>query len=244
MIIAVPFSCTGPHAVAIRGLVFCPDGKSGFLLSRLRACGHDPRDDFIKERGGSRDWVQEQFSNVNTSHSSIESTPLVSERYFAFARVDDMYIRENCVAVGFDAFVGPGDFALPVDSGYVRSSSRAIHGFVHVTHCPMLNHIASEGKPGTVSGHAALCFVKKADDLIRGDWTVRNDGIFQVVPKDTVSAVMSLQTPAVHRGKGHISLSPHPAIRDEENPHQRGFVFRAGLIVHLPKINDERVVGL
>jgi hypothetical protein len=242
VIIAVPFSCIDCQGVAVRGIVFCPDGKSGFLLSGLRAGGYEPIADDLQESGGSRAWVKEHFAVLNTSASSLQSRPLLLERYFAFARVEDMYVREQCVAVGFDVFVGPGDFALPLDKGYARSSSRAVHGFAHVTHHPTLNHIASEGRRYSVSGHAALCYVKKADDLVRDDWTVRDDGAFQVVPRNKVSAVMLLQPPG-HRAKGHMSLSPHSAVR-EASPLQRGFAFRAGLVIELPKIQNQQVIGV
>jgi len=246
MIIAVAFSCVSTQGISVRGVVFCPEGKCSFILSRLSACGYQPfNSGSVKERGTGSRWVKEQFHFVDTSATGIKFTPFGLKRYFAFARVEDMLIEGNRLAVGFDVFVGPGDLALPGNDHYKPySSSRAIHGFAHVTHHPALNHVITEGAGNPMTGQAALCFVKKADDLLGNNWAVRDEGLFQVIPENEVGAVMLIQAPA-HGRKGRVCLDPNSIVRNEVgNTFQRGFIFRAGLVVQLPKICDERVVGL
>ena len=73
---------------------------------------------------------------------------------------------------------------------------------------------------------------------------VRDEGLFEVIPENEVGAVMLIQAPA-HGRKGRVCLDPNPIVRNEVgNTFQRGFIFRAGLVVQLPEVCDERVVGL
>src|SRR4051812_25071282 len=123
MIVAVAFSCVGAQGKSVRGVVFCPEGKSSFLMSRLSARGYQPFNSGTVKEGGAGNWVTELFHFADTSVRRIEFTPFGLKRYFAFARVEDMFIEGNRIAVGFDVFVGPGELALPSNDQYKPKSS-------------------------------------------------------------------------------------------------------------------------
>src|SRR5690349_2685890 len=103
MVVAVAFSCIRPEGVSVRGIVFCPESQSGLLRSRLSTGENEPfyRRAFEK-RGTGRDWVKEHFDFVDPTPARIEFPPLALKRYFAFARVDDVLVRDQGLAVGFD----------------------------------------------------------------------------------------------------------------------------------------------
>jgi hypothetical protein len=246
MVVAVAFSCVSPDPVAVRGIVFCPESKSGLILSRLCATSEEPfYSDPIKKRRTGRHWVEQHFDCVTPSPTRVELPTLSLKRYFAFARVDDVLVREQSLAVGLDVFVGPGEFAFPRhDRNEARLSSRAIHGFAHVTHSTRFNNSISQGQGHTMSGNAALCVVEKMDDLLGNDWRIRRDGTFEVIPKDEVGAMLLVQPPT-HGVKRGVCFDADTIISDEvRNPLERGFIFRAGLVIELPEALDRKVVGL
>src|SRR4051812_7548574 len=118
MVVAVAFSCVRANRVAVRGIVFCPQKQSRLLLSRLRACGHEPLDDSSVEEGRTgRDWVQKHFHFVDTSPPGVEFSPFTLKRYFAFARIANAVVCEQGIGVSFDVFLGPGELAISADNG-------------------------------------------------------------------------------------------------------------------------------
>jgi hypothetical protein len=101
------------------------------------------------------------------------------------------------------------------------------------------NDVIAQGQRYTLSGNAALCLVERPDELLSNDWGVRRDGVFEVVPKDEVRAMLLLQPPA-HRGHGSVRFDGDTAISNEVgNTLERGFVFRAGLVVDFPRRHGE-----
>src|SRR5436190_17331781 len=133
--------------------------------------------------------------------------------------------------------------SLPVADQYrMHEATRAIHGFAHVTHYPVLNHMSADLEGHNMRGHAALCCGEKTRDLLADNWAVRRGGLFHVVPKNVAGAALLVQTPA-HRGIGRVSLDPKTACDGTINPLDRGFVFRAGLVIEIPEIRDQQAAG-
>ena len=246
MVVAVAFSCIRPQGVAVRGIVFCPKRKSGPLLSALHTCADRPLNRWsVKKWGTGRNWVEQHFNFVDTSSSAVEFPPFALKRYFAFARVDNILVREQGLGIGFDVFVGPGERALPRDDGDEPDApARAIHGFANITHDPVLDYEIAQGERCSLPGNAALCLIKKPDDLLGNGWGVRRDGVFEVVPQNEVRAALLVE-PTAHRCESGMGLHPNTVVGHEvRNPLKRGFVFRARLIVQLPEVGNQQVVGL
>jgi hypothetical protein len=243
MVVAVAFSCVCAGPVAVRGIVFCPRSKFSLLSARLGTSEQQPvYRRALEKRGTGRDWVQEHFDFIDPTPARIEFPAPAFKRYFAFARVDDVLIRDQGLGIGFDVFVGPGELALSRNDGNeARQAARAIHGFANVSHNASFNDLIAQGQRYTLSGNAALCLVERPDELLSSDWGVRRDGVFEVVPKDEVRAVLLVQPP--HRGHG--SVRADTAISHKVgNTLERGFIFRAGLVVDFPEVKDKKVVGL
>jgi hypothetical protein len=246
MVVAVAFSCIRPQGIAVSGIVFCPRRKSGPLLSGLHACAVKPLHRWsVKKWGTGRDWVEQHFNFVDTSSSTVEFAPLALRRYFAFARVDNILVRGQGLGIGFDVFVGPGERALPRDDGDEPDTpSRAIHGFANVTHDSVFNHEIAQGEGYSMPGNAALCLVENPDDLLGDGWGIRRDGVFEVVPQNEVRAVLLIE-PTAHWSKSSMGLHSDAVVGHEvRDPLKRGFVFRARLIVELPVVGNQQVVGL
>jgi hypothetical protein len=131
VIVSVAFSCGRAEGIMVRGLVFCPRKESRLILSSLNAHGNEPLDNGAGEGGEtSRGWIEEHFDCIDPTPARIDFPPLTLKRYFAFARLADVLVRDNRLAVGFDVFVGPGELALSVDNrDEILPSSRAVHGF-------------------------------------------------------------------------------------------------------------------
>ena len=245
VIIAVAFRCVRAQSVTVSGIVFCPYRETRFLLSRLGAGVQKP---FYRRRAvgiTSRDWVKQHFDFVDTSPPSVEFPFFALKRYFAFARVGNVAVSDDSLIVDFDVFVGPGEYALPVnDRNKSHSSSRAIHGFAHVAHYPAFNNEITHGPGCAMTGNSALCLVEKPNDLLGNGWRVRSDGVFEVIPKHEVGAMLLVE-PTAHSREGCVGFDREPVVRDEvQNPLKRGFVFRSRLIVELPEVLDQQVVGL
>lgn len=141
--------------------------------------------------------------------------------------------------MGRYVFVGPGRLSLPVnDWDEARPSARAVHGFAHVSHDSRFEYEISESKRHAVPGHAAFCLVEKPDDLLGDGWTVRRDGVFEVVPEDEVGAMLLVEAPA-HRRQGRMRLNADAIVRHEvRHPLERGLVLCARLVVQLPEVRD------
>lgn len=95
-----------------------------------------------------------------------------------------------------------------------------------------------------MSGHAALCLVKEPDDLFRDGWRIGSDGILKVITQDKVGAMLLVEATA-HWRKRRMGFDPDPVVRHEiADPLERGFIFRARLVVKLPKIGNPQATGL
>jgi hypothetical protein len=244
MIVAIAFASVRSQSTAMRGIVFCPQPWSRLLLARLRAGGDEPPDGrAVKERRSGSDWIKKHFDLADTPGVPFPAPRL--QRYFAFARVSDAFVSRYGLSVRFDVFVGPGELALPVDDrDEARASARAIHGFAQVTHHTVFDHELAQSRRSSVPGDAAFCLVRQPDDLLRDGWRVRRDGVFQVVAEREVAAMLLLD-PAAHGAERGIGLPADTVVRNEvRDPLERGFVFRTRLVVELPEIRDEQVVGL
>ncbi|WP_157043820.1 hypothetical protein [Nitrobacter hamburgensis] len=240
MVVAVAFAGVSPYRVAMRGVVFLPKEKARFLARRLNALRDKPLDRWAVEKWGTgRDWIEKHFDLVDAPPSGVQLAPLSFKRYLAFARVRDIGVDGGSVSVGFDVFVGPGRLSLPVhDWDEARPSARSIHGFAHVAHDSRFEYEISESKRHPAPGHAAFCLVEKPDDLLGDGWTVRRDGVFEVVPEDEVRAMLLVEAPA-HRRKGRMRLNADAVVRHEvRNPLERGLVLCARLVVELPEVGD------
>ena len=245
MIVAVAFRCVRAQSVTVSGIVFCPYRETRFLLSRLGAGVQKPfyRRAVEKWRSG-RDWIKQHFDFVDTSPPSLEFPFFALKRYFAFARVGNVAASSDGFIVGFDVFVGPGEYALPVnDRDRPHSSSRAIHGFAHVAHYPAFNNEITHGQGCAMTGNAVVCLVEKPNDLLGDGWRVRSDGIFEVVPKHEVGAMLLVE-PNVYRREGCVGFDRDAVVRDEvRNPLMRGLVFRSRLLWSCPKPSIKRLLA-
>jgi hypothetical protein len=246
MIVAIAFASIRSQSVAMRGIIFCPQPWSRLLVSRLRAGGDEPLDSCaIEERRTGCHWVRKHFDCAEAAPPGVDLPAFRLQRYFAFARVKDAFVSRYGVSVRFDVFVGPGEMALPVDDrDEARPSARAVHGFAHVTHHTVFDYEIARSRRSSVSGDAAFCLVAKPDDLLGDGWRVRRDGVFQIIPKHEVGARLLVEPAAYGRERG-IGLRPDAVVGNAvRDPLERGFVFRTRLVVELPEVRDEQVVGL
>lgn len=240
MAVAVAFAGVSPDRIAMRAIVFCPQQNAGFLAERLTALRDKSLNRrTIKKRGTGRDWVVQHFNVVDAPPAGVELAPFAFKRYFAFARVRDLSVNRGGLSISFDVFVGPGQLSLPVDDwNEARPSARAVHGFAHVSHDSRFEHEISESKRYPMAGHAVFCLVEKPDDLLSDGWTVRRDGVFEVIPEDEIRAMLLLEAPA-HRRKGRMRLEPDAVVRHEvRHPFERGLLLCARLVIELAEVGD------
>jgi len=246
MVVAIAFACVSPDLIAVRGVVFCPQPKVRFLLPLLRASGNQSLDTFaVEEKGTGSNWIKEHFNFEDPSPSSVKFPAFALKRDFAFARIDKLLVCRDGIGVGFDIFVGPGELALPInDQNETHAAPRAIHGFANIAHYPIFDYEIAYRERTSMSGNAVFCLVEKPDDLLGPDWRPRRNGVFKVVPQDEVGAELLIQ-PSAHWRKRSMHCTSDTVRSDEiGNPLERGFIFRAGLIVKMLEIRNEQVVGL
>ena len=198
----------------------------------------------VDEGGTGRDWVKRHFDDLDAPPTGGQFTPFGFKRYLAFARVRGALAERNRFSVGFDIFVGPGDYAAADPSDRAHTSARAVHGFVDIAHYPVFDHEIAQGQEGTTSGRAAPCLVEEPYDFLGRDRRFRSDRILQVVTEHEVGAMLTIEATA-HWRQRRMGFNPNPIVGDEvANPLKRGFLFRARLIVRLPEVRDRRVVVL
>ena len=243
--LAIPFACSRTKSITMRGVVVCPPAESRLLLSRLGADGgRTVDDDTIDEELAGRDWVKRHFDELDTPPTGVQYTPFGFKRYQAFARVRGALAERNRFSVGFDIFVGPGDYAAANPGDKAHTSARAVHGFVDIAHYPAFDREIAQGQEGTTSGRAAPCLVEEPYDFLGRDRRFRSDRILQVVTGHEVRAMVTIE-PTAHWCQRRMGFNPNPIFGDEvANPLKRGFLFRARLIVRLPEVRDRRVVVL
>ena len=244
--VAVAFSCVRAKSVSMRGVVVCPQPQTSLLLSGFGAGESEALEDgAVKERRAGRNWVKKHFDLVDPPASRVQFPPFGFKRYLAFARFRDIAVSDNRLNVGFDIFVGPGDYPLlGHDGNKPRVSARAINGFADISHYPVFDYEVAKRQGGAVTGHAALCLVEQPNDLFSDGWRLRSDGVLNVVTEDKVGAMLLVEATA-HGRERSMGFDSDPVVRHEvgDTP-ERGFIFRARLIVKLPKVADKKVVGL
>jgi len=246
VIVAVPFSCVRPDRVSMRGVILCPQLQTSFLLSRLCAGEHQRLDNgALKRKRPGHTWVKKHFDLVDPPSARVQFPPFGFKRYLAFTRFRDAVIGDSRFSIAFDMFVGPGDFPLPVDDqDKSHSSSRAINGFADVWHYPVFDNEVAKRKRSVVTGHAAVCVVDQSDDLFSDGWRLGSNRILKVITEDKAGAMLLVEA-TTHWRQRRMGFDPDPLVRDEvADPLKRGFIFRARLIVKVPKVANKQVVGL
>lgn len=244
MIVAIPFRCVRTHSVMVRGVVFCPQLQSAHLLARLNADGQTALDDrAVDDAGTGRHWVQQHFDFASAPPARVEPAPFAFKRCFAFARFGDLAIERNRCRIGFDVFVGPGDCSLLHDRHKGQGSRRAINGFADVIHYPVFDREVACGEECAVTGHAALCLVETADDLLGERWRLRSNRIRKVVAQNEVRSMLLIEALAPWRQRAAELQANAVARHGVGHPLERGFLFRARLVVKLPEVRDRTIVG-
>jgi hypothetical protein len=243
VIVAVAFSCANPDRVSMRGVIFCPQMQTRFLLSRLRTQRQKALNrGAVVEVGACRHWIEEHFKPEGPPPSRIEFSLLTLKRYFAFTRVSDVAVGYHCIDVRFDVFIGPGEVTLAVNGGdKAYTPARAIHGFADVAHNALFDNEIAYCKRRAVIGHSVLCLVEQPNDLLSDGWRVRSDGIFEAGPKHEVRTVLLIETPA-HGSENRLGLYADAVGHKVRNSLMRGFLFRARLIVEIPEDSDQLAV--
>jgi hypothetical protein len=214
----------------------CPHSHTGFLLSRFKAGDDEPSHRAPQDATSCR-WIKKHFEVPDPASTRVQFPPFAFRRYLGFVRFREIAVSRHRLSIGFDIFVGPAEYPLPLaDGGKEQTSARAIHGFADIAHYATFQSEIASGEASTITGHAALCLVRRPDAFLGSGWRLQNDCVLQPAGRDEVRAMLAMEATAQWRQR-HMRFHTSPAIAGKPANSERGVIFRARLALKLPDIS-------